>query len=195
MKDPPMAATPQNTDRSANGLAHIFRSLASRNYRLYFSGQLVSMVGTWMQQLALSWLVYRLTQSPFMLGLIAFASQGPSILLGPFAGVLPDLFNRHKLLIATQTALMAQSAILTWLAMSGHISIWQIMALGMFAGIANAVDMPTRQAFVIDMCEKSEDLPNVIALNSSLMNLTRLLGPALAGVILAKWGESTCFML
>lgn len=155
----------------------------------------MSMVGTWMQQLALSFLAYKLTQSPFMLGLIAFASQAPSILLGPFAGVLPDLFNRHKLLIATQTTLMIQSIILTWLAASGHINIWQLIALGIFAGAANAVDMPTRQAFVIDMTEKTEDLPNVIALNSSLMNLTRLLGPALAGVILAKWGETACFLL
>lgn len=148
-----------------------------------------------MQQLALSWLAYRLTQSPLMLGVIAFAAQGPSILLGPFAGVLPDIFNRHKLLIATQTTFMVQSALLTWLAASGHINIWQIILLGVFAGVANAVDMPTRQAFVIDMIEKTEDLPNVIALNSALMNLTRLLGPALAGLVLAKWGESACFLI
>lgn len=180
---------------SDNRVKHIFRSLSNRNYRLYFAGQLVSFIGTWMQQLALSWLTYRLTQSPFMLGAITFASQGPSILLGPFAGVVPDMFNRHKLLIVTQTLLMLQSFLLAFLSMQGHIEVWQLIALGAFAGLVNAVDMPTRQAFVIDMTEKKEELVNVIALNASLMNLTRLIGPALAGVVVAKWGETSCFML
>lgn len=148
-----------------------------------------------MQQLALSWLTYRLTQSPFMLGVITFAGQGPSMILGPFAGVIPDLFNRHKLLIATQTLFMIQSILLAWLYMGGHIQVWQIIALGAFAGIVNAVDMPTRQAFVIDMTENKEDLPNVIALNSSLVNFTRLIGPALAGIVVAKWGENVCFIM
>ncbi|MBX9723515.1 MAG: MFS transporter [Candidatus Obscuribacterales bacterium] len=177
------------------GAKQIFRSLSNPNYRLYFAGQLVSMIGTWMQQLALAWLTYRLTQSPFMLGAITFASQGPSMLLGPFAGVIPDLLNRHKLLITTQCLLMLQSLILAILVLDGHIQVWQIIALGAFSGIVNAVDMPTRQAFVVDMTEKKEDLGNVIALNSSIMNLTRLIGPALAGLVVAWWGEGTCFVL
>ena len=153
------------------------------------------MIGTWMQQLAISWLTYKLTQSPFMLGAIAFACMGPTILFGPFAGVIPDLFNRHKLLITTQSLLMLQSVLLTFITLQGHVQVWQLIALGAFAGMVNAVDMPTRQAFVVDMSERKEDLSNVIALNSSLMNFTRLIGPALAGIVVATWGEGTCFML
>ncbi len=189
----PIAATIETAPDK--GARKIFRSLSNPNYRLYFAGQLVSMIGTWMQQLALAWLTYRLTQSPFMLGAITFASQGPSMLLGPFAGVIPDLLNRHKLLITTQSLLMLQSLILAILVLGGHIQVWQIIALGAFSGIVNAVDMPTRQAFVVDMTEKKEDLGNVIALNSSIMNLTRLIGPALAGLVVAWWGEGTCFVL
>lgn len=174
---------------------HIFRALSSRNYRLYFSGQLVSLIGTWMQQLALSWLTYRITQSPFMLGAIAFASLGPSIFLGPFAGILPDIFNRHKLLVTTQSLLMIQSFLLAWLTLRGNVQVWELMTLGALAGVVNSVDMPTRQSFVIDMTENKDELGNVIALNSSQVNFTRLIGPALAGSVVALWGEGTCFFL
>jgi MFS family permease len=188
----PRAKMAASADRNVK---HMFRSLSSRNYRLYFSGQLVSTIGTWMQQLALSWLTYRVTQSPFMLGAMAFATMGPTMLLGPFAGVVPDLFNRHKLLVTTQSMLMVQSFILSWLCLRGHVQIWELMALGAFAGLVNAVDMPTRQSFIIDMCERKEDLGNIIALNSSQVNFTRLIGPALAGVVVAAWGEGCCFFL
>ena len=183
------------TASADTGLKHMFRSLANRNYRLYFFGQLVSTLGTWMQQLALSWLTYRMTQSPLMLGAIAFACTGPCILLGPFAGVLADIFHRHKLLVTTQCLLMIQSFILAWLTLRGHVQIWELIVLGVVAGVVNAVDMPTRQAFINDMTENKEDLSNVISLNSSQVNFTRLVGPALAGVVVTFWGEGCCFLL
>lgn len=174
--------------------AHMARSLSSRNYQLYFSGQLVSLIGTWMQQLALSWLTYRLTSSPLLLGAVAFASTAPSFFLGPFAGVLSDRVNRHKLIIGTQITAMLLAFTLAALTLWGHIQLWQILVLGIFTGLVNAVDMPTRQAFVTDMVEDRKDLPNAIALNSSLMNLTRLIGPAIAGGVISTLGEGVCFL-
>lgn len=189
------AAQMKNRQDAGMNVKRVFRSLVNRNCRLYLSGQFISMLGTWMQQLAISWLTYRLTQSPFMLGAIVFASMGPSVLLGPIAGVFPDIFNRHKLLITTQTLLMVQSFFLSWLTLRGDVQIWELMVLGAFAGVVNAVDMPTRQAFIHDMTENKEELGNIIALNSSQMNFTRILGPALAGAIVVFWGESSCFLL
>jgi MFS family permease len=181
-------------DASKSPFGHIARSLSSRNYQLYFSGQLVSLIGTWMQQLALSWLTYRLTSSPLLLGAVAFASTAPSFFLGPFAGVLSDRVNRHKLIVGTQIAAMLLAFTLAALTLFGHIQLWQILVLGILTGLVNAVDMPTRQAFVTDMVLDKKDLPNAIALNSSLMNLTRLIGPAIAGGVISTLGEGVCFL-
>lgn len=175
--------------------AHIARSLQHRNYQLYFSGQLVSLIGTWMQQLALSWLTYRLTSSPLLLGAVAFATTAPSFFVGPFAGVLSDRVNRHKLLIGTQVAAMVLALVLAALTFFGHIQLWHIIVLGILTGFVNAVDMPTRQAFVTDLVVDKNDLPNAIALNSSLINLTRLIGPAIAGGVIATLGEGVCFLV
>src|SRR3954454_10416478 len=159
---PAPAATP-----ATGGLGFMLRALEHRNYRLFFSGQTVSLIGTWMTRIATSWLVYRLTGSALLLGLVGFAGQIPSFLLAPFAGVLVDRWNRHRLLVATQVLAMLQSAALAVLALTGVINIWHVLALSLFQGVINAFDMPARQSFVVEMVEKREDLPNAIALNSS----------------------------
>jgi MFS family permease len=169
------------------------RALRHRNYRLFFSGQSVSLVGTWMTRIATSWLVYRLTRSALLLGLVGFAGQIPSFLLAPFAGVLIDRWNRHRLLIVTQILAMLQSAALAVLALTGVINIWHILALSLFQGLINSFDMPARQAFVVQMVEDRADLSNAIALNSSLVNAARLLGPSIGGVLIAAVGEGWCF--
>lgn len=169
------------------------RALRHRNYRLFFSGQSVSLIGTWMTRIATSWLVYRLTRSALLLGLVGFAGQIPSFLLAPVAGVLVDRWNRHRLLVATQVLAMLQSAALALLALTGVINIWHVLALSLFQGVINAFDMPARQAFVVEMVEKREDLGNAIALNSSMVNAARLLGPSIGGVLIAAVGEGWCF--
>jgi MFS family permease len=173
----------------------MLRALAHRNYRLFFSGQSVSLIGTWMTRIATSWLVYRLTGSALLLGVVGFAGQIPSFLLAPFAGVLVDRWNRHRLLVVTQVLAMVQSFALAVLALSGLIRIWHIILLSIFQGVINAFDMPARQAFVVEMVEKREDLANAIALNSSMVNAARLLGPSIGGLIIAAVGEGWCFML
>jgi MFS family permease len=173
----------------------MLRALDHRNYRLFFSGQSVSLVGTWMTRIATSWLVYRLTNSALLLGVVGFAGQLPSFLLAPVAGVLVDRWNRHRLLVATQALAMAQSLALAALTFAGLVKIWHVIALSAFQGVINSFDMPARQAFVVEMVEKREDLSNAIALNSSMVNAARLLGPSLAGVIIAAVGEGWCFML
>ncbi len=177
----------------AGGPAFMVRALRHRNYRLFFSGQSVSLVGTWMTRIATSWLVYRLTGSALLLGLVGFAGQIPSFLLAPFAGVLVDRWNRHRLLVATQVLAMVQSAALAILALSGVISIWHVLLLSLFQGLINAFDMPARQAFVVEMVESRADLANAIALNSSMVNAARLLGPAIGGALIAAVGEGWCF--
>lgn len=177
------------------GLAFMLRALSHRNYRLFFSGQSISLIGTWMTRIATSWLVYRLTGSEMLLGVVGFAGQMPSFILAPFAGVLVDRWNRHRLLIATQVLAMIQSIALGILALTGLITIWQIIVLSLLQGIINAFDMPARQAFVVEMVEKREDLANAIALNSSMVNAARLLGPSIGGIIIAAVGEGWCFML
>lgn len=171
------------------------RALNYRNYRLYFFGQGVSLMGTWMQIMAMSWLVYRLTASPFMLGAISFASQIPSLLLGPVAGVVSDRFSRHKLIVATQVLSMLQASLLAGLVLTGTITLWQLFALGLVLGIVNAFDMPVRQAFVIDLLEHRRDLNNAIALNSMMVNVARLIGPSVAGIMISLVGEGLCFLL
>jgi MFS family permease len=178
---------------STGGFAFMVRALRHRNYRLFFSGQSVSLIGTWMTRIATSWLVYRLTGSPLLLGLVGFAGQIPSFLLAPFAGVLVDRWDRHRLLVITQVLAMIQSAALAALALTGVITIWHVLWLSLFQGLINAFDMPARQAFVVEMVEDRADLPNAIALNSSMVNAARLLGPSLGGVLIAAVGEGWCF--
>jgi MFS family permease len=171
------------------------RALRHKNYRLFFGGQSLSLIGTWMQQVALGWLVYRLTDSAFLLGLVGFSSQIPTFILASFAGVLADRYNKHKIIIATQTLAMIQALILAFLTLTGTIQIWQILLLSLFSGLINAFDMPTRQSFVIDMVEDRNDLPNAIALNSSMFNAARLIGPTLAGFLISALGEGLCFLI
>lgn len=173
----------------------MFRSLRNRNYRLYFTGQAISLIGTWMQQVALGWLIYRLTNSAALLGLVAFAGQIPSLLFSPFAGTLADRMDRHKLYVWTQVLAMGEALALAALTLSGHAHISGIIILGAIAGLINAVAMPTQQALLVELIEQPEDLTNAIGLNSSLMNATRLVGPAIAGVLVAWVGEGMCFLL
>jgi MFS family permease len=169
------------------------RALRHRNYRLYFIGQGVSLVGSWITRVASSWLVYRLTGSEALLGVVGFAGQIPTTLLSPFAGVLVDRWNRHRTLVVTQVAAMLQSAALAFFALSGQITVGWIVALSVVQGVINAFDMPGRQTFVIEMVTDRADLPNAIALNSSLVNMARLIGPSIAGVLIAAVGEGWCF--
>jgi len=175
------------------GFRFILRALGYKNYRLYFGGQGISLIGTWMQQVAMSWLVYRLTNSALLLGLVGFISQIPHLLISPFAGVLIDRLNRHRILIITQILSTLQAASLAVLVMTNSIQIWHIFSLGLFLGIINAVDAPTRQSFVVLMVDK-KDLGNAIALNSAMFNGARLIGPTLAGVAIAAFGEGLCFL-
>ncbi len=171
------------------------RALGSRNYRLFFEGQTVSLIGTWMTRVATSWLVYRLTHSPFLLGLSSFASQIPILFLTPFSGVWVDRWNRHRTLVITQALSMLQSFALAALALSSIITVWEIIALALVQGAINAFDMPARQSFVVQMIERREDLGNAIALNSSMVNGARLIGPAVAGMLIAAVGEGYCFLI
>lgn len=171
------------------------RALASRNYRLYFSGQLVSLAGTWMQQIAMIWLAYRLSNSAAVLGMVGFASQIPILLLGPFAGVLTDRFDRRRILIATQFLSLLQAVVLAVLTWQGRISPEWLIAMAFVLGTINALDLPARQAFSVQLVDKREDLANAIALNSLLMNSARFVGPALAGFAVAAIGEAWCFAI
>jgi len=184
-----------NNSNNVIGVQHIFRALRHRNYRLFFGGQSISLVGTWMQQIALSWLVYRLTNSAFLLGIVGFLGQIPTFLLAPFAGVIADKYNRHRVLIVTQTLAMLQALILSALVLANCITVGYIMTLSIFLGLVNSFDIPVRQAFTVEMIEEREDLGNAIALNSSMVNAARLLGPSLAGILIAGLGEGICFLL
>ncbi len=180
---------------AAAGLRLVFRTLQYRNYRLFFSGQGISLIGTWMQRIAMSWLVYRLTNSAFLLGVVGFAGQIPTFLLAPFSGVWTDRWNRHRILVVTQILAMIQALILAILVLTGSIAVWHIIFLSMVLGSVNAFDIPARQAFIVDMVEKREDLGNAIALNSSMFNSARLIGPSIAGILIAAVGEGICFLL
>ncbi len=177
------------------GLKIIFRSLQYRNYRLFFGGQSISLIGTWVQRIAMPWLVYSLTGSVFLLGVVGFAGQIPTFLSAPFAGVLTDRWNRYHILIITQILAMIQALILAFLFFIGTIEVWHIIFLSVLLGCINAFDIPARQAFVVEIVEKKEDLGNAIALNSSMVNGARLLGPSIAGVLIASTGEGICFLL
>src|ERR1043165_9322957 len=186
----------EETNKPASrGLNFMLRALSHRNYKLFFAGQSVSLIGTWMTRIATSWLVYRLTGSALLLGVVGFAGQIPSFLLAPFAGVLVDRWDRHRLLVVTQVLSLVQSLPPAPLALTGGIPIPHLLWLSGFQGLINAFDMPARQAFVVEMVERREDLPNAIALNSSMVNATRLLGPSLGGVVIAAVGEGWCFLI
>jgi MFS family permease len=171
------------------------RVLSYRNYRLFFGGQTISLIGTWVTRLATSWLVYRLTGSAFLLGVIGFAGQIPTFLLAPLAGVWVDRLDRRKLLIVTQVLAALQSGALAALTLTNRITLWEIAVLSALQGMINAFDMPARQAFVVEIIEDRTHLKNAIALNSSMVNVARLVGPAMAGVIVAAVGEGYCFLI
>ncbi len=173
----------------------IFRSFQYRNFRLFFGGQSISLIGTWIQRIATPWLVYHLTGSALLLGIVGFAGQIPTFIIAPFAGVLTDRWNKYYILIGTQIAAMLQAFILAMLYLSGHIHVWHIVVLSVFLGCINAFDVPARQSFVIEMVDKKEELGNAIALNSSMVNGARLIGPSIAGLLIAFMGEGICFML
>lgn len=173
----------------------MLRALANRNYRLYFAGQAISLVGTWMQQVAMSWVVYQLNHSSLQLSIVLFAGQIPSLFLSPLAGVLVDRYHRHRVLLLTQSLAMVQALLLALLTWMGRIDVWQLVLLSLFLGLVNTFDMTTRQAFLSEMVNRREDLGNAIALNSSIVNGARLIGPTLAGFILAQTSADVCFLL
>ena len=174
---------------------HLTRALQHRNYRLFFSGQTVSLVGTWITRIATSWLVYRLSGSVFLLGIVGFFGQIPTLILAPFAGVLVDRWDRHRILVVTQFLSMLQSVALAVLTFARIITVPDVLILQVVQGIINAFDTPARQAFVVEMVEDRADLPNAIALNSSMVNVSRVIGPSVAGLVIAAVGEAWCFTI
>src|SRR5579863_126360 len=170
------------------------RALRHRNFQLFFGGQIISLIGTWMQSVALSWLVYRMTHSSLMLGVVGFASQIPIFLLSPVAGTIADRYNRHRVVIATQTIMMVLASILAALTLGNWLTVWEIIVLASLLGVVNAFDIPARQAFLVEMVGR-EDLMNAIALNSSMFNGARVVGPAVAGILVATIGEGWCFFI
>jgi len=180
---------------SSRDYSHAWRALRHSNFRLFFGGQSISLIGTWMTRVATSWLVYRLTKSSLLLGTVSFAGQIPTFLLAPFAGVLVDRMNRRKVLIWTQALAMVQSLALAALTLTHLINIREVLVLSVFQGIINAFDMPGRQAFLVQMVEDRGDLSNAIAINSSMVNLARLVGPSLAGLVIAATNEGWCFLI
>ena len=175
-------------------MSRLTRALRHRNYRLFFSGQSVSLVGTWITRVATSWLVYRLTGSELLLGVVGFCGQIPTMLLAPFAGVLVDRWDRHRLLVLTQAASMLQSFVLAVLTLRHEITVPWLLGLQIVQGVINAFDTPARQAFVVEMVEDRADLANAIALNSSMVNGSRIIGPSIGGLLIATVGEGWCFL-
>jgi MFS family permease len=185
----------EERQNGGSGISHAWRALRHRNFRLFFSGQSVSLIGTWMTRVATSWLVYRLTGSALLLGLVGFVGQIPTFLLAPFAGVWVDRLNRRNVLLWTQALAAAQSLLLAGLTLSKRVTIGEILVLSAFQGLINAFDMPGRQAFMVQMVEDRRDLGNAIAINSSMVNMARLVGPSLAGLVIAARGEGDCFLI
>ena len=173
----------------------LLRALQHRNYRLFFGGQSVSLVGTWITRVATSWLVYRLTGSALLLGVVGFCGQIPTLLLSPVAGVLVDRHDRHRILVITQVLSALQSLALALLALPGIITVWEILVLQLVQGAINAFDTPARQSFIVDMIEDRAHLPNAIALNSTMVNGSRIIGPSIGGIVIAAVGEGWCFMI
>jgi len=189
---------PQEESRAASGprdFSHAWRALRHRNFQLFFGGQSISLIGTWMTRIATSWLVYRLTKSALLLGTVGFAGQIPTFLLAPIAGVIVDRIDRRKVLVWTQTLAMLQSLALAWLTLSNRITITEVLALSAMQGVINAFDMPGRQSFMVKMVEDRADLSNAIAINSSMVNTARLIGPSLAGLLIAATNEGWCFLV
>src|SRR6266568_1061725 len=174
---------------------HLLRALQSRNYRLFFTGQGISLTGTLMQQVAMGWLVYRQTGSALLLGVIGFVSHIPTFVLAPLAGVLSDRWDRRRIIIVTQSLSLLQATLLALFVLSHQIQVWQIIAISSLLGLINAFDFPVRQSFVVDLVERKEDLGNAIALNSTMYNSARLIGPSVAGILVATIGEGYCFLI
>ena len=173
----------------------IIRSLRHRNFRLYFLGQSISVTGTWMQSVAMGWLVYRLTDSKILLGVVGFTAQILTFVVAPLAGVLADRWDRRRALIVAQTLAMAQALAMAAVTLTGTVEVWHIIALSFFTGLVRGFEVPTRQSFIIQMLDDRSDLPNAIALNSFMVNAARLVGPLMAGGIIALVGEGTCFLV
>jgi MFS family permease len=176
-------------------LSYAWRALRHRNFRLFFGGQSISLIGTWMTRIATSWLVYRLTKSSILLGTVSFAGQIPAFIFAPLAGVLVDRWNRRQVLVWTQTLAMFQSLALAWLTLSHRVTVVDVLILSACQGVINAFDMPARQSFLLQMVGNREDLSNAIAINSSMVNVARLVGPSLAGLLIAASGEGWCFLI
>ncbi len=176
-------------------ISHAWRALRHRNFKLFFFGQSISVIGTWMTKIATAWLVYRLTHSALLLGIVGFAGQIISFILGPFGGVWVERLNRQKMLVWTQAAAAAQSLAMAALTLAHVITLWEIIALAALQGLINAFDMPARQSFLVEMVDDRADLSNAIAINSSMANGARLIGPAIAGVVIAFVGEGWCFLI
>jgi MFS family permease len=205
LEEPLPAAAPQDTPLSATepiathdhtgGISHAWRALRAPNFRLFFSGQSISLIGTWMTRIATSWLVYQLTGSAWLLGIVSFMGQIPTFLLAPFAGVWVDRWSKRNVLVWTQALAAVQSLALAALTLTHRITVRDILALSVMQGLINAFDMPGRQAFMVEMVDDKRDLGNAIALNSSIVNLARLIGPSLAGVVISLYGEGWCFFI
>jgi MFS family permease len=192
---PAINSDTQPTAAPGRSMAHAWRALRHRNFQLFFFGQSISVIGTWMTKLATSWLVYRLTHSALLLGIVGFAGQIISFAIAPFAGVWVERLDRRKLLVWTQAAAAAQSLAMAALTLAHVITLWEIIALAAFQGLINAFDMPARQSFLVQMVEDRNDLSNAIAINSSMANAARLIGPAIAGLLIAAVGEGWCFLI
>jgi len=189
-----MPTPPQPAPHRAPSALTLLRVFRHRNYRLFFSGQLVSLMGTWMQSIAQGWLVYALTHSPFLLGVTSFAGQVPVFFVTAFGGTIADRVDRRRMLIVTQSLAMAQAATLAALTLTGVVKVEEVIVLALCMGLVNAFDIPTRQAFTLDMVGR-EDLRNAISLNSVMFNLARIVGPTVAGLLVAVAGEGVCFAL
>jgi len=180
---------------AAEAFRVMFRSLNYRNYRLFFSGQGISLIGTWMQRITMPWLVYNQTGSVFLLGVVSFSGQIPTFVLTPLAGVITDRWSKYNVILLANLLSLIQALILAILCLTGTVQLWQIIVLATGLGIVNAFEVPARQSFVVDMVEKKENLGNAIALNSIIFNGARIIGPSIAGIILASSSEGICFMI
>src|SRR2546423_7353588 len=178
-----------------SGLRSMVRAFRHRNFRLYFGGQSISLVGTWVQQIALGWTIYHLTHASFLRGLVSFAGQLPLFVVTPLAGVLVDRWNRHRTLIVTQTLSMLQAFALALVVFTHMLSVWNLILLNVIAGIILAVDLTARQAFIVEMVGSAHDLPNAVALNAFVINGGRMLGPAIAGLLLTIVSPAVCFFV
>ena len=185
----------KSPEKEAGGLRSMVRAFRHRNFRLYFGGQSISLVGTWVQQIALGWTIYQLTHSSWLLGLVSFAGQLPLFIVTPFAGVLVDRWSRHRTLVVTQTLSMLQAFALALVVSTHTLQVWNLIALNVFAGIVLAIDLPARQAFIVEMVGSGHDLPNAVALNSFVINGGRMLGPAIAGLLLTIVSPAVCFFV